>query len=114
MIEKKIINFDIASLKKLETDISGFLDGKGIAGSWGTNQPEKGKMIFETVGLGIYVPNNYIKDGEVIENIYSLVNQEFIQKIQRQDAMTIKDTRERKIKRYFKYLPYVKKGPLQT
>ena len=24
-------------------------------------------------------PNNYIKDGEVIENIYSLVNQEFIQ-----------------------------------
>ena len=49
-------------VQKLETDITGFLDGKGVAGSWGTNQPEKGKLIFETVGLGIYVPNKYIKD----------------------------------------------------
>ena len=49
-------------VQKLETDISGFLDGRGVAGSWGTNQPEKSKEIFETVGLGIYVPNKYIKD----------------------------------------------------
>lgn len=48
-------------VQKLETEISGFLDGKGVAGSWGTNQPEKGKQIFETVGLGIYMPNKYIK-----------------------------------------------------
>ena len=61
--EDKLINETFCTgVQKLETDITGFLDGKGIAGSWGTNQPEKGKMIFETVGLGIYVPNNYIKD----------------------------------------------------
>ena len=51
-----------AGVQKLETEISGFLDPKGVAGSWGTNQPEKGKQIFENVGLGIYMPNKYIKD----------------------------------------------------
>ena len=61
--EDKLINETFCTgVQKLETDISGFLDGKGIAGSWGTNQPEKGKNIFETVGLGIYMPNKYIKD----------------------------------------------------
>ena len=61
--EDKLTNETFCTgVQKLETDISGFLDGKGVAGSWGTNQPEKGKMIFETVGLGIYIPNNYIKN----------------------------------------------------
>ncbi len=62
--EDKLTNETFCTgVQKLETDISGFLDGKkGIAGSWGTNQPEKGKKIFETVGLGIYVPTYYIKD----------------------------------------------------
>ena len=38
-----------------------------------------------------------------IDHFFCKSTEEFIQKIQRQDAMTIKDTRERKIKRYFKY-----------
>ena len=61
--EDKLTNETFCTgVQKLETDITGFLEEKGIAGSWGTNQPEKGKLIFETVGLGIYIPNNYIKD----------------------------------------------------
>ena len=61
--EDKLTNETFCTgVQKLETNISGFLNGKGIAGSWGINQPEKGKDIFETVGLGIYMPNKYIKD----------------------------------------------------
>ena len=63
IFEDKLTNETFCTgVQKLETDISGFLDGKGVAGSWGTNQPEKGKLIFETVGLGIYIPHKYIKD----------------------------------------------------
>ena len=70
--EDKLTNETFCTgVQKLESDISGFLDGKkGIAGSWGTNQPEKGKKIFETVGLGIYVPTYYIKDSREDDGNY--------------------------------------------
>lgn len=50
-------------VQKLERDNVGFLNTDGLAGSWGTNLPEKGDTVLiprETVGLGIYVPQPYV------------------------------------------------------
>ena len=44
-------------IQKLESDSRGFISPEGVAGSWGTNVPDKGSHpeIAETVGLGIVV-----------------------------------------------------------
>jgi hypothetical protein len=69
--EDKLINETFCTgVQKLETDITGYLNENGIAGSWGTNQPEKSKDIFETVGLGIYVPKKYIKNSKEDDSNY--------------------------------------------
>lgn len=69
--EDKLTNETFCTgVQKLETDITSFLDENGVAGSWGTNQPEKSKDIFETVGLGIYIPKKFIKDSREDESNY--------------------------------------------
>jgi hypothetical protein len=69
--EDKLTNETFCTgVQKLETDITGYLNENGIAGSWGTNQPEKSKDIFETVGLGIYVPKKYIKNSKEDDSNY--------------------------------------------
>lgn len=60
-------------VQKLERDNIGFLQPDGLAGSWGTNLPEKGDTIAnprETVGLGIYVPKTYINHTKEDTNNY--------------------------------------------
>lgn len=52
-------------VQKLECDNVGFLNVDGLAGSWGTNLPNKNDTVNnprETVGLGIYVPKKYVQD----------------------------------------------------
>lgn len=49
-------------IQKLEKNNTGFLS-EGLAGSWGSNFPEKSDTIknpLETLGLGIFVPHNYV------------------------------------------------------
>ena len=49
-------------VQKLATDNQGFITQSGLAGSWGTNLPDKGMPdITDTIGLGIYVPATYLK-----------------------------------------------------
>ena len=49
-------------IQKLATDNVGFITPDGLAGSWGSNIPDKGmKDISDTIGLGIYVPAPYLK-----------------------------------------------------
>lgn len=60
-------------VQKLERDNTGFLNASGLAGSWGTNLPEKGDTIAnprETVGLGIYVPKSFINHTKEDTNNY--------------------------------------------
>lgn len=60
-------------VQKLERDNVGFLNIDGLAGSWGTNLPEKGDTVLiprETVGLGIYVQKPYINHSKVDTNNY--------------------------------------------
>ncbi len=48
---------------KVEEENVGFLQRDGLAGSWGTNLPEKTDTINnprETVGLGVCVPEQYV------------------------------------------------------
>lgn len=46
---------------KLETENVGFLEKDGLTGSWGNNVPDKGDTAnVETVGLGVFVPQNYV------------------------------------------------------
>lgn len=54
-------------VQKLENNIDGFILKEGVAGSWGTNVPDKNHPEFvETVGLGIIVnPENVVS---VLEN----------------------------------------------
>ena len=66
------ISFKEASVKentfctgvmKVEEQNVGFLQANGLAGSWGTNLPEKTDTINnprETVGLGVCVPKQYV------------------------------------------------------
>ncbi len=49
-------------IQKLATDNQGFITKSGLAGSWGTNLPDKGMPdITDTVGLGIYVSPTYLR-----------------------------------------------------
>lgn len=49
-------------VQKLAEDNQGFLTEKGLAGSWGTNTPDKGMAdIKDTLGLGIWVPAANLK-----------------------------------------------------
>lgn len=49
-------------VQKLATDNQGFLTQTGLAGSWGTNLPDKGMPdITDTIGLGIFVPAAYLR-----------------------------------------------------
>lgn len=49
-------------VQKLAVDNQGFLTDKGLAGSWGTNTPDKNMAdITDTVGLGIWVPADNLK-----------------------------------------------------
>lgn len=60
-------------VQKLERDNVGFLKPDGLAGSWGTNLPEKGDTIAnprETVGLGIYVQRAFINHSKEDTNNY--------------------------------------------
>lgn len=44
-------------VQKLAVDNQGFIKPDGLAGSWGTNTPDKNMAdITDTVGLGLYVP----------------------------------------------------------
>lgn len=56
-------------VQKLAVDNEGFIDAKGLAGSWGTNTPDKNMAdITDTVGLGLWVdPANLVsvKEDEV-------------------------------------------------
>ncbi len=54
---------------KVEEQNVGFLQADGLAGSWGTNLPEKTDTINnprETVGLGVCVPQKYVN--KTVEN----------------------------------------------
>lgn len=60
-------------VQKLERDNVGFLNRDGLAGSWGTNLPEKGDTVLiprATVGLGIYVPKTYVNHVKEDEHNY--------------------------------------------
>lgn len=60
-------------VQKLERDNIGFYNTDGLAGSWGTNLPEKGDTVLiprETVGLGIYVRKPYINHAKEDANNY--------------------------------------------
>lgn len=60
-------------VQKLERDNVGFLKPDGLAGSWGTNLPEKGDTIAnprETVGLGVYVEKAFINHSKEDANNY--------------------------------------------
>ena len=60
-------------VQKLERDDIGFLKPEGLAGSWGTNLPEKGDTLTnprETVGLGIYISKSYINHSKEDANNY--------------------------------------------
>lgn len=49
-------------VQKLAIDNEGFLTENGLAGSWGSNVPDKGMAdITDTVGLGIWVPAANLK-----------------------------------------------------
>lgn len=49
-------------IQKLAIDNEGFLTENGLAGSWGSNVPDKGMAdITDTVGLGIWVPAANLK-----------------------------------------------------
>lgn len=56
-------------VQKLESDNEGFIQSDGLAGSWGSNIPDKGmKDVVDTLGLGIFVPAPYLagtKEDEV-------------------------------------------------
>lgn len=60
-VDVKISNAPVSNryctgIQKLETDNEGFLQTDGLAGSWGSNIPDKGmKDLSDTLGLGIYV-----------------------------------------------------------
>lgn len=48
-------------VQKLAIDNEGFIDSDGLAGSWGSNVPDKSmKDISDTLGLGIYVAPPYL------------------------------------------------------
>ena len=50
-------------VQKLAIDNEGFLTPQGLAGSWGSNVPDKGMAdISDTVGLGIWVPAVNLKE----------------------------------------------------
>lgn len=56
-------------VQKLAQDNEGFITTDGLAGSWGTNVPDKNMAdISDTIGLGIYVPTSNlasVKEDEV-------------------------------------------------
>ncbi len=55
-------NIYCTGIQKLAIDNEGFLDSTGLAGSWGSNVPDKNmKDIADTLGLGIYVAPPYLK-----------------------------------------------------
>lgn len=62
-------NVYCTGVQKLAIDNEGFINADGLAGSWGSNIPDKGmKDISDTIGLGIYVPSPYlqsVKEDEV-------------------------------------------------
>jgi hypothetical protein len=52
------------------------LQGDGLAGSWGVNLPEKTDTINnprETVGLGVYVPQKFVKESVEDAGNYLLI-----------------------------------------
>lgn len=65
-VDVKISNAPVSNryctgIQKLETDNEGFLQTDGLAGSWGSNIPDKGmKDLSDTLGLGIYVAPPYL------------------------------------------------------
>lgn len=55
-------NVYCTGVQKLAIDNVGFITPDGLAGSWGSNVPDKGmKDISDTIGLGIYVPAPYLR-----------------------------------------------------
>ena len=62
-------NLYCTGVQKLESDNEGFIQPDGLAGSWGSNIPDKGmKDVVDTLGLGIFVPAPYLaktKEDEV-------------------------------------------------
>lgn len=57
-------------IQKLETDNRGFISGKGLAGSYGSNIPDKKQPeLPETLGLGLYVPDTC--NGGMAEDEYN-------------------------------------------
>ncbi len=61
---------------KVEEQNVGFLQGNGLAGSWGVNLPEKTDTINnprETVGLGVYVPQKFVKESVEDAGNYLLI-----------------------------------------
>lgn len=56
--------------QKLEMDNEGFMQERGLVGSWGRNIPDKGHPeLVEGVGIGVYVPAKYLS--KVQEDEYS-------------------------------------------
>lgn len=63
-------------VQKLERDNVGFLENDGLAGSWGTNLPEKGDTIStprEMLGLGIWMPKENVEKVKEDENNYLII-----------------------------------------
>lgn len=49
-------------VQKLAVDNQGFITKSGLAGSWGTNTPDKNMAdITDTIGLGVWVPGTNLK-----------------------------------------------------
>lgn len=56
-------NLYCTGVQKLESDNEGFIRPDGLAGSWGSNIPDKGmKDVVDTLGLGIFVPAPYLAE----------------------------------------------------
>lgn len=63
-------------VQKLEMQNEGFMDGFGLVGSWGRNVPDKGHPEYvEGVGLGVYVPDMYLKASKEDELNYLCILQ---------------------------------------
>lgn len=65
-----------SGVQKLERDNVGFLQADGLAGSWGSNLPEKKDTITnprETVGLGFCIPKANVKTVKEDEHNYLVV-----------------------------------------
>ncbi len=95
-------------IQKLMTDNEGFINSDGLAGSWGSNLPDKNMPeLTDTLGLGIYVEQPYlVRTLEDDVNYLTLIRPDNDGKIRyRFTSAALRDTTSpRNAKEWFAYL----------